>query len=346
MIFGLDLLGLGSKNWEIKDVINTFPRGWALGCFARTFGDALPKVRRLLETGKVAAVRVQIYWSYTHQPAPLKYLKEELPRWQKLARQFPDVDFYISPSCEYRSTNVKSVKRMMDLTKQLCQNCRVVQTPEGGSVTVPDYMVEHHGSKAKAKKWELVSSDGSSITDMNAEAWIDKNKKAQIVFLWGTRFNLREAGDFIPPEERTAAPDAKYIKSIIRLARPKGEMPTPVFQYKELEKPLLWKTHAEDAPGDADKRGNRPLIILRKKTATVDIVTYDDKVIGQLRYFGPFPGGLYRFYSGMSGAIMMHGYEIGEKAKEVSGSEWVWIRQDGKYHGPICAPFRTPFYQK
>lgn len=347
MIPGLDFLGMGSKAWKVKQSLDVFPMGAALGAFAQTFGDALPAVKKFLDSGKVSAFRLQAWWSDSHKIAPIDFLKKELPRWEALAKQYPQVRFYISHSCEYSEQDIKEIRKRVVLVQALCPSCEVVQTPMHSPVVKDVGLVEQHGTKSKPKPGHIVSTDGQAIFDQDAEKWQTLHKDALINFLWAPRFNLREAHNTLPPPARTAFPTKKDILSVVRLMHSPGVAPTPVFEANvvKLKRPELWKTHAEDQQGNTDARANRPLIILKKKSKFVEIVTFTGQVIGKLTYFGPFGEGLYRFYAGYAGGIGLYGYEIGEKAKEVSGSEFVWIKQGGKYYGPINPAFRQPFYQ-
>jgi len=51
-MFGMDYLGMGSKNWPVNMTIKETPQGWAIGCFDGTigdsgFGDCLPNLRKI-----------------------------------------------------------------------------------------------------------------------------------------------------------------------------------------------------------------------------------------------------------------------------------------------------------
>lgn len=345
-MFGLDFLGLGSKEWRVKPSIDAFPHGFALGAFATTFGDALPNVRRFLQRGKVKAFRLQAWWSDAHKIAPIAYLQSELPRWERLAKEFPHIPFYISHSCEYSEKSLDEIKKRVALVKKLCPSCIVVQSPYKSPV-VKGELVENHG--VDAKKCDIVSTDGIAAFDINIQSWIKKHEASQIVFLWAPRFNLREAykppAKLPPPKERTAFPGPKYIKGVVALTKPVGVVPVPMFQAIPLKAPQLYKTFAEDMPGES-MRDNRPMLILKNKTEDVKIVTWNEKVIGRFKYYGTYNGSLFRYYSGVPGASGLFAFEIAEEAFSLSGTTYVWVKQGDKYFGPIAAAFRTPYFQK
>lgn len=330
MILGLDLLGWSAKAWKPAPTIAEFPSQFALGVFARAFGDAMPRVRLLLDSGKVSALRVQIWWDNNHKIAPLDYLKRELPRWESLARQYPHIPFFISHSCEYSETSRKEVTKRVNLVLSLCPSCTVVQTPMHSPVVAGVGLIEEHGSKAKAKG--IASTDGNEICQMDAEKWVAKNSEAQIVFGWACRFNGRDAHTMAPPLARTSFPTAKYMQAIIRLMYPKGVPPSPVFDSRPPQGKELWKAMAEDQKGDP--RANKPVVMLPKKYKALDIVTFDGQLVTKLPlYPDTNPHSLERYY-----AQDLWGYEIAEKAQKLSGSEFVWIKNGGI--GPIHPAFR------
>lgn len=331
---GLDLLGIAHKNWKIGPTLNAFPQGWALGAFARTFGDAMPHVRQFLDSGKVSAFRLQAWWDNAHRIADMKYLKKELPRWESLAKQYPHIPFYISHSCEYSEKNRKEVIRRVSLVQNLCPSCRVVQTPMHSPVVKDIGLVEWHGSKAKAKAGEIASTDGNELQQMEAEGWMQKNAAAELVFGWGAEFNGRHAHTTEPPLARDTFPSKKYVQGIVRMMRPKGLVPTPAFEARPIKGEELYKAYAEDQKNDP--RSNKPVIMIPKKTASIDLVTFDNKVVTSFKLFPDSnPHKLERYYS-----PGIWGFEIADQALQLSGSEFVYIKQGGNFIGPIHPAFR------
>ncbi len=64
-MFGLDHLGLAKYG---KLAAAEHPAGWAIGCFSNVsgFGDALPALKLVLDTGRCPRVRIHLYWSGSH----------------------------------------------------------------------------------------------------------------------------------------------------------------------------------------------------------------------------------------------------------------------------------------
>ena len=352
---GLDILGLASKKWNVKETLEALSKGMAVGLFADdTFGpNAIPNVNRLLATEKLAAIRAHLNWkgpNPSHALPPLDKIKALAPKWEKIAKQNLLTRVYVSPTCEYDSTDKRAIKAMLDLTKKLCPSCIIVQTPSKKGAVVPGYMVERHG-KVSMKAGQIASYDGGvkgeGLFDIDAASWVKGNANAEIAFAWSPLCNMAEAHNKLPPNQRTQSPSSHHLTSLLRLFVPIPSAPTPLFTATPLKRPFLYKSHAEDSQGP-DPRNNRPLLILKPKAAFVTLVTFQGVPVGKFTYVdrvGPFPPDLSRFYSANPRGIGLYGWEIADMAMSKSGSPFVWISHKGKFIGPIHPAHRTPFFQ-
>lgn len=355
IIYGLDVLGAADSDWKLRELAEVWPRGFALGIFdgKETFGDAVPAVRKVLSymsdpVGMVPAIRFHAGWA-NHKLTEIDRLKQRLPQYEKFQRDFPGIRVYVSHSCEYEKkySPESEVRKRVKLVRDLCPSCRVVQSIMPGAFTVPGEIIERHGGKTRAKRGEIVSTDGEALFDIDAKKWIENNAQAEIMFGWGFRFNLSEAGPrILPPHARTAAPSKEYINSVARLFYGSGVAPTPTFQGKvvPIKDPLLLKTHAEDMP-NANPRDNLPLVMLKSKTPSIEVVTYTGQPIGKLMYFDTYPGGRFRYYAGLPGGMKMYGWQIADRAQLVSGYPHVWFKQGGTFYGPVHPTFRQGFFR-
>lgn len=350
-MIGLDLLGLGHKRWPVKTTIEVLPQGCAIGCFDLTFGNVTKSLRRVLNSGKVPAVRVQLWWDNNHQICPLGVIQKRAPVYQMMSQEFSQVKFYLSHSCEHNG-NAAQVSERMALLKKLAPNCVPVNSPWKGAIAKGE-INEKHGDAGPIPGAFMVSTDGTNIYDIDADKFRSRNTGSVITFLWGHRFNLRELtkpGQVVPPpSERTAIPSKEYLKGVIRLMQTEelSPCPAPIFTQpvKPIEKPLLYKSFSEDSQGKDDPRENRPCLIISAQGAHADILTYQNKVIGRLAYGGTFEGGLHRYYSGMQGGVGLYGYEIARRADTLSGSEFVWFRVGSKIFGPVNPAFRRGYFR-
>lgn len=345
---GLDLLGLGDNDWNLRDTIRAWPKGFALGFFADdTFGkDVFQKVSKLVTQCEIPAIRPHLNWSDDHSLPPLDKIKRLAPKWEAFAKANPGTRVYVSPTCEYDSTNRPAIKAMLDLTARLCPSCTVVASVSKKGAVVDGYMLERHG-KTTVKAGQIISYDGGvkgeGLFDIDALAWAKANSAAEIMFSWGPRCNGTEKTK-LPRPKRTAFANGNYIKGLARLLMSVGNPPTPTFVATPLKKPSLLKSFAEDQDGP-NQRDNKLLIILPKKTAFVEVVTFTGASLGKLMYYGGYPPNLHRYYSGMRGGMDMYAYEIAAKALAVSGYEFFYVKQGKDYHGPLNA-FRSPYFQQ
>jgi hypothetical protein len=366
MILGIDALGLADKDWPFKDTLDVWPNGWALGVFdsmwAGSFGDPRQKVIQLLQTGKVPALRVQLFWSSVHMLAPDGVIKARAPLWEAIAKQFPNVKVYLSPSCEYKSADVHAVQHLVNLIRQLAPSCTCVLVPEPPSPTIAGVMTEQHGTHNLSVPGGIASHheasyDGADIFDTDIESWINHQRAtgAEIAFLWCARCNGSEAGPILPIPQRTAFPTRKDMLSLIRLGSPKGTPPQPNFPFTARVFPFdanrIYKSHGEDGKGNSDPRDNKPCLIVDSKAGSAEVLTKDGALVGRLGYRDPFvapPGHpefhRYRYYSGAPSGSNLYGYEFGQKAMAMSGSEFVWIRVGSTVYGPCNPAFRTGSY--
>lgn len=223
-MLGIDYLGMGSKYWINKRSIDLTPAGLAIGCFDTTFGNVIPNLRVHLQSGKFLAVRVHIWWHNAHTIVPKLVLKDRLPKYEKLAQDFPNIRVYISHSCEHYEQNKKEVKKRMQLIENLAPSCTPVNAPSGKGAIVPGYITEYHqhDNPHAFPSPYIVSNDGEEIFKMDYAKYIQVHKnKAELVFLWGYPFNLRDVGEgkSVPPPKRTKVPKPKYIKSVINLIK-------------------------------------------------------------------------------------------------------------------------------
>lgn len=342
-MIGLDLLGLGSRHWPIDVTVKIFPDNWAVGCFLDTFGDVRPNLKKLLNSNKVLACRIHLWWSDSHKIAPLSVVRDGAKEVERLSELYPRVHFLVSHSCEYSERDRKAIEQRVELVREYAPSCEVVSAAMN-SWAPPFTTIEKHGD-VKVGVGQIVSTDGVEIADIDAANYASVNDPATITFLWSHRFNLRHAGANPPPKQRTAAPDRKYLADVIALAQEKGAPPPSIFpKAKPVKKPLLWKTFAEDK-GGSDSRANLPLLICPSKAKQIVIRGATGAHIATLGYFGKFEGNLNRFYSGYRGGTGLSSSQIAKKATAQTGSPWVWFDDGVTVWGPVHPAFRCGYFR-
>lgn len=350
-LVGYDYLGLAHPLWPIKATIDITPAGSAIGFFDDAgFGDPVPNFRKLIEcknedgTIKYPVYRVQMFYSTnpTHPLISTSQLQTRCQTYEAIAKKYPEATIYLSHTTEYTSKSKTEVDKRIKIIKTYAPHCIPVNNPWTGYAT-PGVLIETHDIKTARKGSNyLISTDGMSVTQMMMDEFNDKYKNAIVRFLWASRFNLRDASNPMPiPIKRTAAPTPDYLNAIVRLASPSGTAPKPTFsgRFVPIKEPLLWKAFAEDFPNN-DPRGLKPLLICPSTAKLMSVVTFEGKEVTKIKFFGNYPPNLHRYYIGAYAD--MWGYEVAAKAKRMSDSEFVWIKDPGSntVYGPVNPAFR------
>lgn len=344
-IVSYDLLGAAHPKFPLVQALNLLPAGSGVGWFWREFGNSEHVFKRVAESMKFPAIRIQDDWDGPHPRAlvPVKTLVTDCKAIRKLANQYPHVSVYISHSCEHASTNKREIKKRMNIIRD--HGFIPVNSVYTGSILKGE-INEKHGAKGKVKGKYITSFDGENCMDADINGWHEMHQNSLMRFLWGARFNGREKyedenGNPAPPppiNQRTAWPDAGYIKMIVALSEPSGPAPT-VPGTIPLKKPNLYKLAADDHEGYA-VRENKPVMIMTDKAVTVNVLTITGKKIFELPWESAYRGGGHRYYS-----FSRYGWEIAELAKQESGSPWTLLDLKGKIYGPIQPSYRWGYFR-
>ena len=315
MIFGLDLLG-GARYKRVA--LAGLPAGWALGGFAETFGDFYSVADGALKRG-CPHVRVHLLWSDSHffGDADIPKIRRLSRKYNQLAHKYPAATIEISPFCEH---NLSNPDKYLDIVQDEAPLCFPVNTPWRGKES-QKYKNEHHGTEAKGGARYNFSFDGDDCTNADVEKLKQTHKNADVFFFWAPRFNLKwSMKDDTPRPKRTAKPSTEYVQSIVYLASDKGETDIP--------RDWLIKSHAEKHSA-SDTKGDKLLIIASQKADLIQLKR-GKKVIDTLRYYGPFDGGGYRYYS------TRFGFRSGANLE-------MWIKK--KKYGVCNGGFRSAPYR-
>lgn len=321
-MYGLDYLGLP----KFADVaVREHPAGWAAGCFANTFGDALPAVRRLLETGRCPLFRVHLLWSDTHS-----FGASDVPAVRRLARQyellkraFPKMAIEVSPFCEH---NIADPDPYLEIVANEAPSCIPVNTPWKGGLS-RKYKNEVHGTHTAPRGAYNYSWDGNSCVDGDVEKSKVTHKRAQVYFWWHPAFNGRlNTNDKTPRPERKAWPTSDLIDSIIYLRTPAGEV--------KYRRNFLWKSHADRHETPPEPRAYKPVLIMPPKAKRVELVADNGQVVAVAGPALPFNDGRFRYYWND------YGFKIAEKAVRIHGKPTAKLVVDGRHLGIVNAAFR------
>lgn len=340
----IDILGAADSDWNLKETIKVLPDGIGIGIFdgKETFGDAAPVITKCLASAKLSMVRVHASWN-NHKLTPTNLLKQRCQKYESISRH-TTVPIFVSPSCEYDSKNKADVEEQIKIVRKYAPSCTPVLSPLPGAYRMPGIIIESHGVDARTSgPLQAASTDGQALFDINAIDWLNKNTGLYRA-AWGYRLNLSESGPrILPPYKRTAAPNARYITSLIRLFDRPAPAPVIPINFIPIRSPLLYKSHAEDNPG-FNTRDNLPLLLLKKKLPEIIVIAMNGTALGKFKYFDTFPGGRFRYYSGMPGAINKYGWEIADMAFAKSGSPYVAFVAGKETYGPVHPTIRQGFF--
>lgn len=350
---GIDLLGGASPHCNTSALLRRWPKGFMMGIIdgKETFGDATDIIRRALAHVHIPAVRVHAWWNDNHgKHVPIRTLEARCRTYENLILNAPSGKrLYVSPHCEYTRATAENVKRWVSIIRDLAPHCMPVLSPLDRATTINGVIIERHG-KENVLPGEVISYDGGvkgeGLFDIDAEAWMRKAARCEYRLSWGPACNGREGDEYIDRPKRRGFPNYKYIHGLARLHEPSGNPPIKTFpdRVTKIVKPRVWKTFGEDMLGDGP-RDNKGCLIVNEKASKVSIIDYRGKEVATLGYFGTYPGGLHRYYSGWKGGSNLYSYEIGERALARSGSEWVWFKVGKAVYGPACAPFRCGYWK-
>lgn len=342
-----DVLGAGHKDWKVEEIIRTFPKGSALGALDNEFGPMMPKWRKIADSRKFPIIRPHLWWSNGHKIISLKDCKAWAKGYQDLAERYQDhLTVFLSHSCEHNEANRKAVQDRMEILQEVAPLCQHVNCVWRGARI--NGLNEKHGYDVRG--YDLVSTDGLDIVDLFAEEWIQRHVAAKLIGLWTKRFNLRE--QYKPgeeprlpaPKDRFAVPSVKLCRSVIRVASPKGSQDNTLGG-KPIKDPDIYKTHSEDFPrkkptDTEEARENRPVLIVKDKSDSAEVLDVQGNRLGRFIYGGSYGTNQHRYYAGGRGGIVLYGYEIGEKARRKTGSEFIYLKVGKSLYGPLHPAFR------
>lgn len=337
-MFGLDHLGLAKYG---RLAAAEHPAGWAVGCFSNVsgFGDALPALKLLLDTGRCPRARVHLYWSDNagHKPDRdyLKKIENEAKRVGKFFEQYAgSVDCRVSGFCEH-PLGVRDAAVVRDVVmRHMPSHVSYVNSfwAGGGGKALPGVINEVHGASGSLRGRYDFSFDGTSCFDSDVEAFKKRHASAETFYFWfpqqnGNRKMPSKKEPNLPRPQRKWYPTSREIDSVIYLSTPRGTN-------GKAPKGFTLKSHADRQP-KANPRDGKPCYIIPQANATLTLTTKSGQVVGTFTFGGPFDGGGYRYY------CSDWGYLIAEKAKRISGSNVCQLRVNGRVVATVNPAFRA-----
>lgn len=337
MLYGHEFLG-AAKYPEIA--IKHLPKGRAGKVFLSEFGDATPVIRGWAKRN-VPVIAVQGLWANNHNYSGPKMLKAAIAGCKavnKIAGNFPNLEFHYSPFCEHVEKKQYMLKVMQELqpyANHLIPVNNPCKLPNGQGDLLPGFCNEIHGSWDPNMSGLLYDwgCDGTSAADCDIETFKKRHAAAKIQWMWIPQYNCKDTSEHTDdplPKQRKIKPEPKQIISVDYLCEPKGNA--------ALDGKWLYKSHA-DQEDNLDGREAKPLIICLIDADEIRIITINGKYVCTFGRAGNYKDGrpLYR--------SPIWGYEIQDKAVKLGGSKLVKLMIASKSYGTVNPAFRQNFYR-
>lgn len=330
--FGNDYLG-GAKYG--KAIIEAHPKGFAAGFFTNVdgFGDSLPVVSRLLDTGRCPCIRLHLCWDDNHQYADkFERIRKEAKRVAPLIKKYPHIAWYISGACEHLLNKAQAEKLANLVLAELPPGVIYVNTGHAmidvAENKINEVHLDDNGALKAPKGRYNFSYDGQPCTDfrpLNCQQIKDRFANSEIFFFWDARFNGNwEWGIKVPRPQRKGWADARFITSVSFLGSDMGKC--------KLQKNTLGKSHSENK-GTGDPRAEKPVFITPVAAKELSLFAAGVKV-ATLPYYAPYLNNTRRYYA------KDWGFQIAMKAMKLSGSGLCEVRANKKVIGYWNPAFR------
>lgn len=369
--YGQDFLALQYPRFQANTSYQFLPANASIGMLDTTFGTDLAPVKAILGRIKPKYLRVHFFngpcvrngncGSYepvkgysigtldtalkTRNPGLMKKLKDRVKLYCDLIPQYPYTTFLFSPVLEHNLSQA-GYRAAADAVLSVCPGVQLVNS--GMSKPTDRYKgawLEDHGDTPRTSA-DIGSPDGTSITDMDIDAYKTRTNSFKVVFAWERVYNCRtNSAIFTDPRKRTACPKERDFELLAHILdhRPAA----PVYgghncaRIRPFSAPFINKPMAEDT-GSGDPRANLPVVIMSPRVGTVTVHASDGKEVGKLGYYGSFSN-MWRYYSGQTatGGSNISGYQFQARAKALTGSPYVWFKAGNDCYGPVLMGARA-----
>lgn len=226
MKIGFDCLGLLSPKFPVDKFIKAIPNGVPIGVLDYSFGTDLTNLKKVLESGKVTAVRVHLVNAVCcrNRNCCSPDFKGDSRQLEKaiLAGKFDDrvgrrtqdfeslltihdIKAYYSALLEH-DQGEKACKRLMDVVDEAGAEHFINNPHSGWKGRYKDSLLETHNSSSNGQCSSLDGQkEGKGILGMSLaerKGWRAKTKKHEYVLSWCNELNLRGSGPRICPLKR------------------------------------------------------------------------------------------------------------------------------------------------
>lgn len=306
--------------------------------------SSIPAARQSAQQGR-PRIKIPILWDDKHRyglQGDVNILLDEAEKWDKLAEEFPDTRFVLSPFCEY-GVLPKPIDWYLDLLQAAAPHCEVMAQPSGPSKGIPAkrYRNEWHGADfGRCKKGDWYSLDGSSAFDVNVQELIAHLARAgvEVFSLWIPQKNRKgKTKDTTARTKRVIIPVEDQIKLMFFQLTKRGKA--------DLDDGFIYKVAADQAPEPAYpvREDSKPVLVApaNVKHAKAELLLANGKVIAEMPYhgaqrkeingkpIGPVIGQLYRM------GAYEYGHQVAARVAKKQKQKVVKIRLGGKIIGTV-----------
>lgn len=318
-LLGYDVIGVA----KYCDTYLKAPKLPAVSSLLRTFGDPIPCFDKRAAMGGLTDVQVALRDATCWRNKVCPPGTPSLTDWNDMAKlakhlngfatRHPEITVWASPYLEHDFKDAQIIIKACNVIVQNCPTCRCVNEPMSGARNTP-YPLELHGTTTSA--WS-VSGDGKSMFDgdnirNDGNNFQHRTSGREQMYGWFNEMNGRVTGEdkFTPIDRRTCWPTADLMKQSHKiLITEEDAIPKAPVQCKQIVRinkgaGEINKTNAEaySPCPHSDKRGNRQLLILKRKGSVgekIKILNSAGKEVACARGYGPYTSpGLYRYYVG------------------------------------------------
>lgn len=326
---GRDYLG---APYYRKEVLKSHPRGQGGGVFWEEFNHGK-------NTGKAVVtewanrgpsfmpfIRVQGLWAgsshnYSGKANKARKIAAEL---NKIAIQFPEIDFYYSPYCEANDCD----QTLLNELKEKYPKLIIVHTPNKNKPLAKNGILnETHGDYQPAQM-DCFSYDGLSCINADSEKFKELIPKLVYFMYWTSEDNGRrnDSASAPPIPQRKHWMSVKMNKSITYQS-------TNTRAAANLPKTWTGKSHGDPDTTPNPKDDNKYVMLATIKADEVQLLN-GSKVVERLKYSGvSHEDGRYIYRSNK------WGFEIAKKGRVLK------VRIKGKIEGEIDPGFRVNNYR-
>jgi len=333
-MWGLDLLGIARFG---QIAVAEFPRGFALGAFSNLtgFGDALPAVKAILDSGRCPRVRLQLYWSDLPGHAPerdyLQKIEEEAIRVGKFLQSYAGrIDCRVSGYCEHPLNKADAEKVRQVTMKHMPSGVTYVNSIWTGAI-IPNCITEIHGSKAKVPSGRFdFSFDGEDVFDTVVTDVKKKFASAETFYIWIKQNNGNisfKPEDKKPRKDRKAFPTSNQIDAQILQSRDLSGSKMPA--------DWICKPVSDQHTVPPKGKDCKPVMIspANQKYKKLELRADNGQVVDTAPYFDTFNDKVTRKIIGHRYYFSDWGYLLCEKAKRIQGHYHCSVFADGKRIG-------------